>query len=178
MGAHELLQRLESAGFDLVPVDGGGIRVRPIALLSAADRQAIKDQRVDLLAMLFSKAVEAQSSMNHPSLASHDVDADRCCWPHSDAMNTTELMTFTARLEWFSRRGLDEARADQLADMLTIRDRQRDEQRVCLECSQLGDAGRCLAAAAGRHPEPDRWLKPDPTVLRHCEMFAMKRGLP
>ena len=38
-------------------------------------------------------------------------DPDRWCWPHSDAMNTVELATMTARLRKFERRGFAYAQA-------------------------------------------------------------------
>lgn len=64
-------------------------------------------------------------------------DPDRCCWPHSKAMNTGEIDTFTARLHQFTGRGLVQADAERLADKLVTRDRESDDRRLCLECSHL-----------------------------------------
>jgi len=73
-------------------------------------------------------------------------DPDRHCWPHTVAMNTAEIDTFTARVHLFTRNGLGCTEAEGLADGLVVRDRQADNRRVCLECSRLrrgGDLWRC-----------------------------------
>ena len=72
-------------------------------------------------------------------------DPDRWCWPHSAAMNGGEIDTFTQRLHQFTRRGLAALDAESLADKLVTRDRESDDRRLCLECSNLSRAGgwRC-----------------------------------
>ena len=72
-------------------------------------------------------------------------DPERWCWPHSAAMNGGEIDTFTQRLHQFSRRGLAALDAESLADKLVTRDRESDDRRLCLECSNLSRAGgwRC-----------------------------------
>ncbi len=50
-------------------------------------------------------------------------DPDRLCWPHTQAMNTAEIDTFTGRLATFTDRGLTLAEAEALADRLVVRDR-------------------------------------------------------
>jgi hypothetical protein len=73
-------------------------------------------------------------------------DPDRDSWPHSDAMNGGEIDTFTARLIRFTDKGLALDDSEALADQLVRRDRELDDRRLCLECSQLaGHAGswRC-----------------------------------
>jgi len=67
---------------------------------------------------------------------------DRWCWPHSPAMNTTELDTFTARLARFTDKGVDYDAGERLADALMIRDRNGDDRRLCLECPHLQGFGR------------------------------------
>ena len=69
-------------------------------------------------------------------------DPDRYCWPHSTAMNTCEIDTFTARLGRFTERGLHLDDAERLADTLVIRDREGDDRRLCLECIHLQGFGR------------------------------------
>ena len=64
-------------------------------------------------------------------------DPDRHCWPHTTAMNTAEIDTFTGRLHHFTRHGLDFTQAEQLADSLVQRDRTNDDRRLCLECAHL-----------------------------------------
>lgn len=70
-------------------------------------------------------------------------DPDRWAWPHSDAMNTGEIDTFTARLSRFTDKGLTLTDAEALADRLVIRDRETDDRRLCLECLHLHRGGRC-----------------------------------
>lgn len=64
-------------------------------------------------------------------------DPDHCCWPHSEAMNTREIDTFTARLARFTDKGLGLDQAEALADKLVRRDREPDDRRLCLECAHL-----------------------------------------
>lgn len=72
------------------------------------------------------------SAANDPA-----ADPDRWCWPHSEAMNTAEIDTFTARLHHFTGRGLAEPDAEGLAGKLVARDRESDDRRLCVECSHL-----------------------------------------
>lgn len=72
------------------------------------------------------------------------ADPDRWCWPHSSAMNTAEIDTFTGRLALFTGRGLRLTDAEALADKLVIRDRVGDDRRLCLECANLSGR-RCGA---------------------------------
>lgn len=65
------------------------------------------------------------------------ADPDRHCWPHTTAMNTVEIDTFTALLHLFTRHDLDTTEAEGLADSLVKRDRDGDDRRLCLECSHL-----------------------------------------
>lgn len=69
-------------------------------------------------------------------------DPDRFCWPHSIAMNTVELDTFTKRLAWFTGKGMGLEDAERMADKLVKRDRTLDDRRLCLECTHLaGQSG-------------------------------------
>ena len=90
----------------------------------------------------------------------------------ADAAETAAL---TARMERFALLG--RADADDLAERLTQRDRGGDDRRLCLECTWLGDTGRCLAAATGRIPGADRRLEPVQTILQHCPAFGLRKGL-
>lgn len=62
---------------------------------------------------------------------------DLWCWPYTQVMNATELVTFTARLSRFTEKGLSHDDAERLADALVIRDRDGDDRRLCLECAHL-----------------------------------------
>ncbi len=129
MGAKDVLHHLRGAGFIITLAEGGGIRVAPSKLLTDAHRQAIRDNRAELLALLF---------------VAPAVDPDRWCWPHSEAMNGAELALFAKRAQQFTRIGIGVDDAEALADRLVIRDRTRDDQRTCPECSHFSP-GRCSA---------------------------------
>lgn len=103
--------------------------------------------------------------------------ADLSCWPHSDAINTAELHALVVRTERFIRQGISGDEAGLLANRLVTRDRDGDDRRLCLECSWLGDGGRCIAAATGRLPDSDRRLEPVRTVLQRCPAFGLRKGL-
>ena len=96
--------------------------------------------------------------------------SDAWCWPHAEAMNGAELQTFAARVQLFIRRGADESVAENLADRLVIRDRQRDHRRTCLECQHYRH-GRCgNRLRAGLHSAE---IGPDLAVLlQHCGGFT------
>lgn len=64
-------------------------------------------------------------------------NADRWCWPHSNAMNSVEIDTFIRRLSVFADKGLPLTDREALADRLVIRDRESDDRRACLECLHL-----------------------------------------
>jgi len=82
---------------------------------------------------------------NAPSGAVEDItsDADRWCWPHSSAMDSAEIDTFTARLARFTDWGVILEDAERIADQLVIRDREQDDRVICLECTYLHRDGRC-----------------------------------
>ena len=100
-------------------------------------------------------------------------EADRC---HAPCWDDAEIAAFTARTERFALLG--RADGDDLAERLTLRDRDGDDRRLCLECTWLGDTGRCLAAATGRIPGADRRLEPAQTILQRCGAFGLRKGLP
>jgi hypothetical protein len=68
---------------------------------------------------------------------------DRWCWPHSTAMTSREIYILKARLFRFTEMGLTLALAEFLADKLATRDRESDDRRLCIECSNAGPGWRC-----------------------------------
>lgn len=77
------------------------------------------------------------------------ADTDRWCWPQSTAMNGQEIEFFTRRLKQLTGRRLQLIDAEALADKLVKRDREKDDRRLCLECTHLcGQPGswRCSNA--------------------------------
>lgn len=73
-----------------------------------------------------------------------------------------ETARFTFRDALFKRRGCSPAEAETLADQLATRDRDRDDRRLCLECSHLQRDGGCFQARQGLlDPEvPERAMTP------------------
>jgi hypothetical protein len=80
-------------------------------------------------------------AVNDPLVTATD-NPDRWCWPVSDAMNTAEIDTFTARLSRFTTKGMTIADGETLADKLVIRDREQDDRHSCFECAHLAGSGR------------------------------------
>lgn len=85
---------------------------------------------------------QVDGGMNRPdaeALAAQGMarDPDRHCWPNTNAMNTAEIDTFTARVHLFTARGVSTTEAEGMADALVLRDREADARRLCLECSHL-----------------------------------------
>jgi hypothetical protein len=168
MGAPDLLQHLRTAGFTL-SIHGERLLVAPAGSLTTELREAIRANKEVLVAAL--QAPPERQSAN-PLLT---VDqSDECHTPHwSDA----ELHAFSQRRTRLLRWGCGESEADDLAERMTLRDRQGDDRRMCLECSNLGDTGRCIAAASGRIAGADRRVEPVRNILQRCEAFGLRKGL-
>ena len=96
-------------------------------------------------------------------------DADSC---HRTEWDDAEISAFTTRVLKFVARGIGPTDADDLAERLTLRDREQDDRRMCLECVYLKANGRCAAAHAGRLPGVDLRFEPVQTQLWRCEGFA------
>ena len=108
-------------------------------------------------------------------------DPDAGCGPNSAAMNGSEIDTFTARRHRFADKGLPRDAADALADNLVLRDREKDDRRVCFECKSFTGHGplswRCanwdVAGVAIR--SFDAQLPADlVTQLQRCDGFAKR----
>ena len=82
-----------------------------------------------------SVATAQKYAVNDPTEISQDPD--RWCWPHTKAMNSAEMNTFTTRLALFTDNGLSLDDADALVDKLVTRDRDFDDRRLCMECIHL-----------------------------------------
>lgn len=79
---------------------------------------------------------------------SDGLDPDRHCWPHTDAMNSQEIDTFTARLHRFTDKGMTLTEGEALADKLVTRDRELDDRRLCLECTHLAGYAQTFGCRA------------------------------
>jgi len=144
MGAPELLHNLRDAGLVLTLTPAGGLHVAPRAALTDDHRATIHTERDALVLALQAEAEQAPAPRrNGNPPTAPEIDPDRWCWPHSLAMNSHEIDTFTARLVRFTDKGVRHDDAEALADKLVLRDREGDDRRLCLECAHLQSAGRC-----------------------------------
>ena len=105
-------------------------------------------------------------------------DPDRWCWPNSAAMSGAEIDAFTERLAWFTTKGVNSTDGEALADKMVQRDRESDDRRLCLECTQLHGYGvtswRCgnWQAAKVAHRARDVQLPADLLrTLQRCDGF-------
>ena len=87
------------------------------------------------------------------------------------AWGDREIARFNFRIALFKRRGVDENYATDLADRLGERDFERDDRRMCLECSHLQTSGGCFAAAQGWLPNTSKRHHPVNNILQRCERF-------
>lgn len=166
MGAPNLLEHLRAAGLHLAMVDAK-IVVTPRAMLTDELRKTIKYNR-DALA----RSLAPIRRSSNPLMTAEQ--ADDC---HAGAWDDAEVSAFATRVLILLRRGIGADDADDLAERLTLRDREGDDRRMCVECSHLSDGGRCLADAAGRVHGADRRLEPVTTILQRCETFGLRKGL-
>lgn len=132
MQARQLLADISAAGMVVSLTQDNKLKVTPARALTDELRNSIRLHKSELVGFLQRQAA------NDPT-----PDADRWCWPHSTAMNGSEIETFTMRLMQFTDKGMPKVDAEILADKLIIRDREVDDRRVCLECAHLHDRWRC-----------------------------------
>lgn len=64
-------------------------------------------------------------------------------WNWSD----TEIAIFTKRTQLFQRRGMSVKDAEQVSERLLVRDRDRDDRRLCIECRHC-NGKRCQMGSA------------------------------
>ena len=110
--------------------------LRGLAAATPANFATHEPFRPSAVATVATVAVAPDTAANDPS-----PDPDRWCWPHSPAMNGSEIETFEVRLHQFTQKGLANKDAETLADKLILRDRDLDDRRVCLECKHLSGHG-------------------------------------
>ena len=111
------------------------------------------------------RSVHAQPAGN-PYLTT--AQGDEC---HFGGWDDNEIDLFTARAERFAAAGRKDA--EHLAERLTLRDRQGDDRRMCLECQHLERTGRCAAARRGAIAGADRRMEPVQNILTRCEAFRI-----
>jgi hypothetical protein len=91
---------------------------------------------------------------------------DEC---HEGGWDDAEIEVFLARSKRLSARY--RADAEHLAERLTLRDRQADDRRMCLECRELEAGGRCAAARRGALTSTARRFEPTQNILMRCPAF-------
>lgn len=128
MGAPDLLQHLRDSGLQL-EADGDLLTVTPRDRLTDEMRQAIREFKPALLALLTGSSRVTERNT--------DATSKTAYWPHTQHANDTELDTMEARLMIFKRRGMDDTKADQLADKLLQADREQSGQVTCHLCQHF-----------------------------------------
>lgn len=159
MGAPDLLRNLRGAGLTVTPAERGGIRVVPAGILTDAQRQAIRDHRAELLALLATPTTTGPAPDSLALVAWTDADIAR----------------FIARRDRLARWGYSTIDAEALAERLTLRDRSGDERVSCTECSNHRP-GRCDNHRAARlhSAEVGRDLA---ALLQRCPAFGLRKVL-
>lgn len=173
MGAPELLHHLRGAGLVLTLTPAGGLHVAPRSALTDDHRAAIRAERDALVLALQAVADPPPPPRRSGNPLMTPEQGDEC---HAGGWDDAEIDAYLAREARFTRLGRA-ADAEHLAERLTLRDRQRDDRRLCLECAALADNGRCLVAARGSLLGASRRLEPVPTILQRCEGFTLAPGL-
>lgn len=173
MGAPELLHHLRGVGLVLTLTPAGALHVAPRTALTDDYRAAIRAGRDALLLALLAEAEKPATPPPSPGRSGNPPmtpePGDEC---HASGWDDAEIDAFQRREARFIRMGRA-SDAEHLAERLTLRDRQHDDRRLCLECSELGENGRCQAAARGRLAGAHRRLEPVLTILQRCEGFTL-----
>jgi hypothetical protein len=171
MDAADALESLRQDGFTLSAADGRLIVV-PASRLTDEARTLIRQHRDAFLVILASEPPSQSAKVNTAPIripSTHPAPAT--------APNPDRAAIRAARLNRMAALGITLIQTDRTADRLAQRDDDEDERRMCLECTHLGERGRCIAAATGRIKGADRRLEPSQTVLQRCEAFGLKKGL-
>lgn len=82
-----------------------------------------------------------------------------------------EFRRFEFRTGLFGRRGLEPGEAERIADRLALRDQERDERRMCIECQHLQQRGGCFQHQQGRLTGASKFFQPMPLLLQRCPSF-------
>ncbi len=90
----------------------------------------------------------------------------------TQAISEREAGRVVVRLGLFTRRGWPPDKAQAFADRLTTRDRERDDRRACIECSNLQRKGGCFIAQEGKLHRITRTYTPITDILQRCNAFA------
>jgi hypothetical protein len=137
MEASELLHYLRDMGLVLTLTSAGGLHVAPREALTDYYRSTIRAQR-DALVLALRTEAEPPPQPHPPHHSGLHLMApeqsDQC---HAGGWNDAEINTFTAKKVLLISRGCATDDAEQIAERLTLRDRQHDDRQLCLECAYL-----------------------------------------
>jgi hypothetical protein len=115
-----------------------GVRNPSNGLQSEQPREVSQDSHLSQ-GYLATNALGAHAASGERRFCLSSADADRCHWPlWSDA----EIAAFVGRVNVFIRRGTFATDAHDLAERLTLRDRDGDDRVSCVECAHYRP-GRC-----------------------------------
>ena len=169
MGARDLLNDLAEAGIT-IRADRNRLLIRPAERLTDDMRQALRAAKAELLAELGARPARADpaalpSSPVRPWRLSK-ADADRCHWP---TWNDDEIAAFVARHARLLAHGLSDGDADDLAERLTLRDRDGDTRHLCIECANFRGR-RCRQAERAGVGGPE--VGALALILQNCSAFG------
>jgi hypothetical protein len=188
MGAPDLIQHLRSRGVTLTPRDDGNLSVRPKGVLTDDEREQIKAHKPELIAYLRQQHQPtlidwtARARAHFGTAPIHPAPATEPAPPHvfnlPDSVRALlglddgEITRMVGYATQARRHGLNVDDAEEIADRLTLRDRQHDDRRMCIECRSLELSGRCATARVGQLAGADRRFEPVKTVLIRCAGFT------
>jgi len=92
-----------------------------------------------------------------------------------DATADPVLARLSKRVGLFKRRGCSEEQAGELAELLLLRDADRDDRRMCIECAHLQRDSGCFAARQGWIAGAAAYLTPVQNMLQRCERFEWQK---
>ncbi|HNU11379.1 MAG TPA: hypothetical protein PKJ45_08440 [Rubrivivax sp.] len=141
MGARDLLADLAAAGIR-VEADGARLLVGPADRLTDRHRVELREHKGEVLALLAEPARPFR-------LAPADADV-----AHADPWTADQIERFRARVTAIQRRGFTPQDAEDLAELLHLRDLHADHRHLCLECQHLAGTSatgwRCSNARAAQ----------------------------
>lgn len=89
-------------------------------------------------------------------------------------LSDREIARMSFRIGLFKRRGVPEHQAEELAEKLVARDYERDDRRMCLECSNLQHGGKCFCVSQGTLQGASPRHEPVTNVLQRCPSFQFQ----
>jgi hypothetical protein len=99
------------------------------------------------------------------ALPQREVNARMRPWGDAD------FRRFAFRVALLRRRGLSESVAETWADRLALRDQERDDRHLCLECVHRQDDHGCVLAKQGRLPGVRGQPQANDFQFQRCEGF-------